>query len=163
VDPLSVAWSADQAHVMQRLGAWAEAYGELDHHLATWMSLPVPDAKALSQVVWAARTDRPLSPGELARRIGMTSGATTILLNRLEAGGHVLRSREHADRRRVTLRATATADERVREFVALAGTEVAGLLEASGDDELRVVAAFVGRLLEATTAANGRLAERPRR
>ena len=45
----------------------------------------------------------PLSPGELARRTGLTTGATTRLIDRLEGAGHVRRTRHCTDRRRVTV------------------------------------------------------------
>jgi hypothetical protein len=68
------------------------------------MRLPGSDATALGQITWAAESGTPLSPAQLSRLLGMTTGATTILLNRLETAGHIRRSRESTDRRRVTLR-----------------------------------------------------------
>ena len=142
---------------MHRLHDWAVGFGELNRHLAAWMGLPGSDANALGQIVWAAEAGAPLSPAQLARRIGMTSGATTVLLNRREAAGHVRRSRESADRRRVTLRPVPAARERARAFLARAGAEVAETLRTTDDDELRTVVAFLVRMTAATAEANRRL------
>jgi DNA-binding MarR family transcriptional regulator len=59
-----------------------------------------------------------LSPARLASRIGLSSGATTSLLNRLEEAGHVVRTRESSDRRVVTLRSGRHVHERADEFFA---------------------------------------------
>jgi DNA-binding MarR family transcriptional regulator len=156
-DPLTADWSPEQTAVMRRLGDWAVSFAELSRHLAAWTGLPGSDADALGHIVRAAEEDRPLSPAELSRRIGMTSGATTALLNRLEAAGHIRRSREHDDRRRVTLRPEPDAREQVRGFLAVAGTEIAAVLQDTSAEDLRRVAAFIARITEAGAAANRRL------
>ncbi|MGM1057630.1 MarR family winged helix-turn-helix transcriptional regulator [Saccharothrix sp. Mg75] len=158
VDPLTFDWPADRVEVVHRLRDLVVGLEGLTRHLATWLRLPVSDANALSHVIWAAEAGAPLSPARLSRRIGMTSGSTTVLLNRLETAGHVHRSRESADRRRVTLRPDPAARERVRGFLAFAGTEVAATLRAADPDELRVVIAFLAGLTEAAGRANERLA-----
>ncbi|WP_217422755.1 MarR family transcriptional regulator [Streptomyces sp. 8P21H-1] len=96
MDPLTSDWTPDQIEVMHRLRDWAVVFIELNQYLASWTGLSSSDAFALSRIVWAAETDTPLSPAQLSRQIGMTSGATTVLLNRLETAGHIHRSRETA-------------------------------------------------------------------
>ena len=157
VDPLTADWSPEQTETMQRLRDWAVGFAELTQHLGGWMGLPASDANALGHIIWAAEDGRPLSPADLSRQIGMTSGATTVLLNRLETAGHVRRSREHADRRRVTLWPEPGARERARAFMAEAGAEIAQVLLDTSAEELRLVAAFVARMTAATAAANKRL------
>ena len=161
VDPLTADWSPEQTAAMQQLRDWAVSFAELNQHLATWMSLPTSDANALGHIIWAAEDDRPLSPADLSRQIGMTSGATTVLLNRLETAGHIRRSREHSDRRRVTLRPEPGARDQARRFLAAAGAEIADVLHNTSPDELRQATAFVARLTAASTAANKRLQHRP--
>lgn len=46
---------------------------------------------------------------ELADRLGIRSASATVLVDRLERAGHVERSRDTTDRRRIALTATATA------------------------------------------------------
>ena len=156
-DPLVEAWSAAQVEVMHGLRDWVAGFTALTQHLATWMRLPASDANALGQIIWAAEADTPLSPARLARQMGMTTGATTILLNRLETAGHLVRSRESADRRRVTLRPTPASRDRARHYLAAAGTEIAGVLRTTPPAELRTVAAFLGRITAAATDADRRL------
>jgi DNA-binding MarR family transcriptional regulator len=55
------------------------------------------DFECLDVLDWTG----PVTAGELARRVGITSGAVTGVIDRLERGGWVRRSADPADRRRV--------------------------------------------------------------
>ncbi|RLV47532.1 MarR family transcriptional regulator [Nocardioides mangrovicus] len=158
VDPLTHDWAPAQVAVMQALGEWSAGFEELSRRQARWLGLPTNDAHALGQVVWAAESGTPLSPGELSRRLGMTTGATTVLVDRLERAGLLRRARESADRRRVTLHPTPAARERTHAFLTVAGTEIAGVLAEASPRDLATIARFLARLVEATEAANHRLA-----
>ncbi|MBF4591452.1 MarR family winged helix-turn-helix transcriptional regulator [Curtobacterium sp. VKM Ac-1395] len=162
LDPLAVDWDDDQVTVMHRLRDWAVTFDELNRHLSTWMDLPVSDANALGQIVWAEQGGDPLSPARLARLIGMTSGATSILIDRLEAAGHVARHRESTDRRRVALRPTDAARAESARFLGFAGSEIAETVQGTDPEETRVVIAFLGRMTAAAVAANARLTAQPR-
>jgi DNA-binding MarR family transcriptional regulator len=61
------------------------------------------DWTALLAVMQGDRSGTPLSPGELGQRLGMSSGATTAVVDRLERAGHVRRVPDERDRRRLTL------------------------------------------------------------
>jgi DNA-binding MarR family transcriptional regulator len=52
----------------------------------------------------------PLTAGQLAREAGLTTGAVTPLLDRLEAAGYVRRRRDQADRRKVFVEITELAN-----------------------------------------------------
>ncbi|MBB2924467.1 MarR family transcriptional regulator [Cellulomonas cellasea] len=61
------------------------------------------------QTVGLLMSEGPATPGELAERVGLTSGgAITAVVDRLERAGYVTRSRDERDRRRVII--TARAD-----------------------------------------------------
>jgi DNA-binding MarR family transcriptional regulator len=162
VDQLSTEWSGDEVAVMQGLRDWAVAFDELNRHLSSWMHLPTSDATALGQIVWAEQAGEPLSPAQLSRQIGMTSGSTTVLIDRLEAAGHVTRHRDGSDRRRVTLRPTREAQAESDRFLAFAGTEIATTLQQTTSDEAQVVLRFLTRMTSAAASANGRLGQRPK-
>ena len=74
--------------VVMQIQASAEAAG-----------LNTTDWHALSVLGLAGR----LTAGELAERTGLTTGATTRLIDRLEHAGHVRRVVDPADRRRVNV------------------------------------------------------------
>ncbi|GAA3600732.1 hypothetical protein GCM10022223_15470 [Kineosporia mesophila] len=131
------------------LRTYAGEYTELNRRSAQVLDLHVTDVNALVEVLWAERLGEPLSPVRLAERVGLTSGATNALVNRLENAGYVARSREHADRRQVTLRATALARSRTADFY----TRPAALLEKAFDAlEPQSLTALIGALDVLTTA-----------
>lgn len=163
IRPLEVTWSEDEVAAMHQLRDWAVTFDELQRHLSSWTGLPVSDANALGQVVWAEQAGTPLSPARLAQQIGMTTGATSVLLDRLETAGHVTRHRESADRRRVTLRPTESARAESARFLDFAGSEIAATVRATDPHELRAALGFLRRMTAAAAAANGRLQQRAAR
>lgn len=100
--------------VSEALRRYGDGYGQLARRFAASTGLHSTDAAALIEILAAEQLGTPLSPVHLSERIGLTSGATSALLNRLEEAGHIVRRRGHADRRIVSLHSTpgvqATAD-----------------------------------------------------
>ncbi|MGP3978912.1 MarR family winged helix-turn-helix transcriptional regulator [Streptomyces sp. 8N114] len=92
--------------LLDGLRTFGANYTEFTRRFAAWLGLHSTDAVALAEILYAEDKGTPLSPARLSERIGLSSGATTALLNRLEKAGHVVRNREHSDRRIVTLRSS---------------------------------------------------------
>ncbi|UNZ20477.1 MarR family transcriptional regulator [Streptomyces sp. 891-h] len=91
-------------------------YTEFTRRFAAWLGLHSTDAAALAEILYAEDKGVPLSPARLSERICLSSGATTALLNRLEKAGHVVRKREHTDRRIVTLRSSPEVRPQAMKF-----------------------------------------------
>jgi DNA-binding MarR family transcriptional regulator len=70
----------------------------LHQAIADRLGLNPTDHKCLGLLVDAGR---PVTPGELATLTGLTSGAVTGVVDRLEAAGFVRRTRDPEDRRKV--------------------------------------------------------------
>ncbi|MFD5870167.1 MarR family winged helix-turn-helix transcriptional regulator [Streptomyces sp. NPDC060322] len=102
--------------LMESLRIYGGHYAELSRRFATWLGLHSTDAVAVLEIAAAEERGTPLSPARLSERISLSTGATTALLNRLEAAGHITRAREHSDRRIVTLRSGGHIQERADEF-----------------------------------------------
>ncbi|MFA9431584.1 MarR family winged helix-turn-helix transcriptional regulator [Egicoccus sp. AB-alg2] len=102
------------------------------------------DLQALSLL---ARADGPMTAGELAKALQLSTGATTRLVDRLERAGHVQRRPDRHDRRRrrigISPTARATAGGYFGELVGRIDRVVAGLSEA----EQRVVERFLDALV----------------
>ncbi|MGW2631634.1 MarR family transcriptional regulator [Streptomyces chattanoogensis] len=69
-----------------------------------------------------------LSSGELATRTGLTTGATTRLIDRLERAGYARRTADPNDRRRVIVEPVPDALARIEEVVAPARRHIADVL-----------------------------------
>jgi MarR family transcriptional regulator, organic hydroperoxide resistance regulator len=97
-----------RTRVVQSFTAFSAAQGELSRFFARSMGMHTTDAAAVVLIIEAEEVGRPLTPARLAERVGLSPGATSILLGRLEEAGYVERTREGTDRRIVTLHSTAT-------------------------------------------------------
>ncbi|MFD3698892.1 MarR family winged helix-turn-helix transcriptional regulator [Streptomyces sp. NPDC058646] len=73
----------------------------LVHGFAHGQGLHPTDVQALAVIL---DSTEPLTPGRLREHLGLTSGAVTACLDRLERAGHITRSRESEDRRVVHIR-----------------------------------------------------------
>ncbi|MGW2483432.1 MarR family winged helix-turn-helix transcriptional regulator [Streptomyces sp. NPDC001571] len=102
--------------LMESLRVYGGHYTEFGRRFAAWLGLHSTDATAVLEIAAAEERGTPLSPARLSERISLSTGATTALLNRLEAAGHITRAREHSDRRVVTLRSGGHIQERADEF-----------------------------------------------
>lgn len=110
--------------VLEALRLWSGAFGDFGRRFGADAGMHSTDAEALIQIVNAEDRGAALTQSELSRRIGLTSGATSSLLNRLETAGHIERVRDRADRRMVTLRSTPAVHRRVDDFFAAVGAEL---------------------------------------
>jgi DNA-binding MarR family transcriptional regulator len=91
--------------------------------------------------------DGSLGPSDLARRLQMTTGAVTALVDRLEKSGHVMRERHPSDRRRVMVRRMPKADEDLTEEVSPMALDILELAESFSGDERQVVGRFMDEFI----------------
>jgi DNA-binding MarR family transcriptional regulator len=111
------------------------------------------------------------SAGELARATGLTSGATTALIDRLEKAGYVLREGDPTDRRRRFVRIRAEAIEPIKAVYEPLQKEMFKLWSSFSTRDLRLIADFVRRSTEVSiaciekmqTEANGPLSRSSRK
>ena len=123
--------------------AFASAQNELGREFARGVRLHSTDSIAILAIINAEERGRPLTPVRLADIIGLTTGATSVLLNRLEDAGHVVRARGHADRRMVTLHSTPTVHETADAFFQPLGDRFDAMMNDYSPDELLLVEKFV--------------------
>jgi MarR family transcriptional regulator, organic hydroperoxide resistance regulator len=81
----------------RRMGSMATLH---NHAVAEFAGLHQTDQECIDLLDWTG----PLTAGEIGAHLGLSSGAVTGLIDRLEAGGWVLRTRDQTDRRRVIVR-----------------------------------------------------------
>ena len=98
-----------------------------------------------------------VTAGRLAEATGLTSGAVTRMIDRLERAGYVRREPDARDRRRVIVRASP---DRLTEVFALYGPIQEGahaVYEHYTDDQLRLILDFLSRSLEMGASEIARL------
>jgi DNA-binding MarR family transcriptional regulator len=84
-----------------------------------------------------------LTAGELAEAVGLSRGAVTTALDRLESRSLVTRNRDPDDRRRVTLQPTPEAGRLAWEAYGPLGEMGGPMLAEFSDDELRSAISFL--------------------
>ncbi len=117
------------------------------------------DWAALLAVIQGDRIGRPLTPGELGHRLGISSGATTALVDRLERAGYVRRVRDDRDRRRLTLHRADSATALLRTFSEPLDTAMAAIVVGYSGGELAVVQRFLGDAIGQVTEHRRHLGE----
>lgn len=107
------------------------------------------DLRALICLLDAARSGTPATPGWLGRQLGLNSAGTTAVVDRLERLGHVRRTRDVRDRRRVLLAVDEQAVALGCSFFGPLITEVAAAVRTTfTDSELATVQRFLSNVHE---------------
>jgi DNA-binding MarR family transcriptional regulator len=124
---------------MKELRALSSAQDRLDHYAAERFGVNRTDLRALDLIGQAGV----ISPTELAAALDMSTGATSTVLDRLEAAGYARREPDPDHRRRTLVRITHRAEQLSD---AIFAPVIRGTIEqASGypDAALTVIADFL--------------------
>ena len=133
---------------------------QVAHVFAASQGLHDTDLKALLHVMQAERDGRQITAGGLATALGLTSGAVTGVVDRLVRSGHVDRSTDRADRRKVLLRYAPSARTVAEDFFAPLGHASGEVLHGFSTGELETVRRFLDQMTEAM-AEHARSSPRP--
>ncbi|KQP56715.1 MarR family winged helix-turn-helix transcriptional regulator [Agreia sp. Leaf283] len=109
------------------------------------------DVTALRFVVNAERDSRAVSPKDLAVHLGISSASTTVLVDRLEASGHLLRDRHPSDGRAVVLTATPTTHADMREVFGDMHSRMMDVARQLDPHEATIVTAFLDQMIDAVS------------
>lgn len=128
---------------------------------AAGQGLHSTDVHALLHVMRAETTGGPLTTGRLAEALGLSSGATTAVVDRLERDGHLRRDRDAHDRRRIHLLHGEHGREVAQQFFGPLGRLSSAIMDDFSDDELQTVRAFLTRMTAAMAEHHASLAAGP--
>ena len=105
-----------------------------------------------------------VTAGELASEVGLTTGAVTAMVDRLELAGLLERRRDKTDRRKVLIQLTSEARTLTKEVYGEMARATAPYVETLSDHDLLTIIAFLetGRRvnLELAEAVRGRTGKR---
>ncbi|MCE7007405.1 MarR family transcriptional regulator [Kibdelosporangium philippinense] len=136
-------FNAHALRILDALRGFGADYTEITRQFAAHLGLHSTDAAAIVEILYAEDNGQLLSPKELGERLGLTSGATTNLLNRLERQGHIERLRIHVDRRKVTIRMSDAIEEPAREFFGAFSSQMEELVSVYEPEELERFEGFL--------------------
>jgi len=111
--------------------------------VAERVGLSSSDLECLDFIVMAG--DEPITAGQLAAATGLTSGAITGLVDRLERAGFVRREPDLVDRRKVRVAPVATAIGRLGDYYTPLAQRTEALWARYSEEELRTILDFTRR------------------
>ncbi|WP_244259326.1 MarR family transcriptional regulator [Rathayibacter sp. VKM Ac-2759] len=147
-DTADTADSADHG-IRTRVRQVTERQRDFERSLSRTLAVDPVGLGAMTHLLGAG----PLTPTELARRLDISTAATTLVLNRLEAAGHVRRDRHPSDGRKLVVTASESSAALAQERVAPLIEGVEDLVASLDEGERATVLAFLDRLLAVYDAA----------
>jgi len=124
----------------------------LDEGVAESIGISRGDLRAMEVVSRRGR----LTAGQLAGELGVTTGAVTGLIDRMERLGYFQRQDDPSDRRKVVVLLTPKAKARERRAFERLGREMEQMLSTYRTDDLAVIGGFLGRVRAIVDQIGGR-------
>jgi DNA-binding MarR family transcriptional regulator len=123
--------------------------------IAERLGLNITDHKAADLLI----RQGPMTAGEMAGLTGLTTGAVTGIIDRLEAAGFARRERDPDDRRRVIVRIAMkpNIERRVGQLFGPLSVAMAELAESYSDKDLAMILEFMKRARERSANYAARL------
>jgi DNA-binding MarR family transcriptional regulator len=123
--------------------------------VADRLGVSVTDVKCYSIL----RQVGPITAGELGERVGLTTGAITGVIDRLEHAGLVQRVRDPSDRRRVVLELLSNPDheQTLNQLYAPLGHAIMSLVGSYSQAEQETIRDFITKATAALEAETARL------
>ena len=140
-----------------RLQRFGLARDQLRSALASGAGISPADLDALEHLEAAG----PLTQRQLGDRLALTSGAITMLVDRLERGGWVRRCPHPTDRRSVLVELSPQAAERTPAALAGFHARITQLAAGVPEPHRQVIAGFLDEAAAAAAEAASRLRRRP--
>jgi DNA-binding MarR family transcriptional regulator len=134
--------------VLQAIRAFSDAMDRMHGGMKGDMDMNATDLAALRMLIMREQRGQPVSPRDVARHLRISTASTTKLLDRLSGSGHVERRPHPRDRR---ARVIVLTDESRRAFYRHFGERLQGMrgvVDRYSDDELALIARFLGELGE---------------
>jgi DNA-binding MarR family transcriptional regulator len=124
--------------VIGALTGWTVAVAQLNGMIADRMQVTETGLQCLYELA----RHGPSTPGELARRVNLTSGAASRMVERLQSAGYVRRVPDPHDRRRVVVEPTRESLERISGYYTPLTDRLREHLADLGDDHLALFLRF---------------------
>ena len=130
--------------IIDALRRYGTDSARLGHAFAALHHLQAADLRALVGIMSAEGSGRPLTAGQLRDYLGLSSGGASLVIDRLEAAGHIRRVRDHpTDNRVVHLRYTEQGMATGMAFFGSLGQRTNALLDQFSEEEVQVIRRFL--------------------
>jgi DNA-binding MarR family transcriptional regulator len=141
---------ADREELLRRLWEMGRRMSTqtvfLHQAIAQTFGLNATDTKCIDLILQGG--DQPVTPGQLSQQSGLTTGAITHILDRLEKRGYIERVRDTGDRRRVLVRVKPESLKPMYPKYEAIGLAYMKILEDYTDKELEFICQYHERASE---------------
>lgn len=124
---------------------------EFEAHVGRELSVNPTDLQAMEHLIMSG----PLSPTELARRLGISTAAVTAVVDRLVAVEHVSRAQHPTDRRGVLVVPAPKSIARAMGTLMPMIAGIDGVLDEFSETEQETIAAYLERVVSVYRAQLG--------
>ncbi|MDP4147154.1 MAG: MarR family transcriptional regulator [Bacillota bacterium] len=120
----------------------------LHQTIADTLKLNITDHKCLDFI----NRSEGVTAGQIAEFAGLTGGAVTALIDRLEKAGYIIRDKDPKDRRKVILRSTTGSEDanagslQLKEIFSSLDMAIDELLSTYDENELTLIFSFINSL-----------------
>jgi DNA-binding MarR family transcriptional regulator len=117
---------------------------EFEAHVGRELTVNPTDLQAMQHLIM----NGPLGPTDLAQRLGISTAATTTVVDRLVAVGHARRTQNPTDRRGVVIVPEPASVDRAMATLMPMIMGIDGVLDEFDADERDTITAYLERVLE---------------
>jgi DNA-binding MarR family transcriptional regulator len=147
-------YRAEICQQLMQLGEIGSTETALFHQTAaSTIGMGITDLKAMSILLQEGSA----TPGRLSARLGLTSGAMTAVIDRLERRQYAKRQADHSDRRKVTVAINKEKLPEMNKAYASMGNAFMSLLQKYSTEELEFLVRFHKDSIELTKQEIARL------
>ena len=130
--------------IIDALRRYGTDSARLSHAFAALHQLQAADVRALVAIMSAEGNGTPLTTGQLRDQLGLSAGGASLVIDRLQAAGHIRRARDHpTDNRVVHLRYTEQGMATGLAFFGSLGDQANAILNQFSPGELQVIGKFI--------------------
>jgi DNA-binding MarR family transcriptional regulator len=140
---------------MRKASAQGVLFGQA---VAQRLGINPSDLECLDLVVMSGG----VTAGQLAEATGLTTGAITGVVDRLEAGGFVMRDRDSVDRRKIYVRAVPTKTRGANPFYGPLEEAFNAMMQSYTEEQLELLVEFLTRSHELMVRQTTRVSEMPK-
>jgi DNA-binding MarR family transcriptional regulator len=126
---------------------------QFSRNLARLLAVDAAGLATMEHLMFAG----PATPTELARELEISTAATTLVIDRLEAVGHVTRSPHPTDGRKIVVTAAASSVDTALGYLQLLIDGLEEVAESLPERDRAIVANYLGRTNEVFENVNRKL------
>lgn len=127
-----------------RLREIQEISGDFETHMGRALTVNPTDLKAMEQLIMHG----PLSPTQIASRLGISTAAATVVIDRLTTVGHVTRTANPTDRRGIVVVPSPSSVDQAMGMLMPMIMGIDRVIQEFSDEEQEIITHYLRRVVD---------------